>query len=211
MHEKTPKFLKELGISTAELGALSAKGGPAIPWKPDGFGLYGTTGTGKTWAMVRTAARLMDEILSGPPTMTFSDGLPPPAGFELVELRKRAHEALLWVNWPAMAEDLKSRITASGAENANEKIEHMKTIKYLFLDDIGQERIAKEGDYSVTAFKNVIDFRCRDGKKTFWTTNLAVEKLNAIYGTMVISRILGNWPQIQITGEDRRLKNGLST
>lgn len=186
-HSRTIHLLASpaVGLSAQELGALNREPIHRLPPEPRGFGLWGETGNGKTWALVRVAADLVESRvrLSGEP-----GALLLPEGF------------LTWANWPEQANVLKRR-----ALSCDHWISRVKEGRYLFLDDLGGEVIRSEDDFALGILREVLDARYRAGKATWWTSNLSPEGLVETYKSRLASRLLSAWKPYRVEGGDLRL------
>ncbi|MDR2465317.1 MAG: primosomal protein DnaI [Streptococcaceae bacterium] len=106
-----------------------------------GFYLYGTFGVGKSYFLGAVANQLAE----------------------------RGVETLM-VHLPSLIEELKSSFTKESGGSINEKIEEMKQVEILMIDDIGAENITA---WSRDAVLNVIlEYRMQEEKITFFTSNL---------------------------------------
>jgi len=194
MHERTKYLLSCFGVQPEELPALDA------PWLDVGFPLAGgntfcgKVGCGKTWFMVQIMGSLVESrvVASSDP-----DNAKMPPGF------------VRWVNWPSESEELKRMLSNGFNVEAGERVDELSDCSALFLDDLGQERIKSEEDWSLGAVREILDTRHRRGSRTFITTNLPPQKLAEIYGARIVSRILASWPIIQFP--DKNLRNQHAT
>lgn len=182
--------LRGAGVALREMKALDVQPIHSFDVPYSGFGLTGKTGLGKTWALVQFFGAVVDEIVG--------DG---PNSRECVPARFS-----FWVNWPDQAECLKRMVSGNGdGQDLNEFIERAQTCQYLFLDDLGQERIKGAEDYSLGVLKEIIDHRHRNDLPLFWTSNLTVPQLANLYGSRIVSRMMEAWPPVQVQGKDLRL------
>ncbi len=188
MHNRTKELLRFFGVGETELGAMDLPPiGPDIP--PTGATLFGGVGGGKTFRMAHIAGNIIEpRVLSSKDP----DNALMPGGF------------LRWVNWPEESEVLKRRISHGWHDDAADRVEDLRDCRTLFLDDLGQERIKGEDDWSLGAVREILDRRYRSGLDTFITTNLPADKLSSIYGARIVSRMLDAWPMIQFSGGNLR-------
>lgn len=183
--------LPQVGIASEELRALDA---PAIHPVPDrkGYGLWGPTGVGKTWMLVQVAARILDakhvRLRPDPSTALLPDSPP----------------WIMWVDWPEQAEILKRKVVGGGS-GINAWVDRCKEVRFLFLDDLGRERLKGNDDYALGVLSEIISSRYRSQKAIYWTTNKGPEDLISLYGSRLASRLLSAWPPFQVDGQDLRL------
>jgi DNA replication protein DnaC len=191
-HPRTRFLLSSefVGVGAREMGSLDLEPIHSLPEIRTGYGLWGDTGTGKTWAFVQVAAALIQRhvMFSAVPS----------------EARLPAEGFLVWVNWPERAESLK-RMVIGGGQDLAIWVRRCKSTRYLFLDDLGRERIKDESDYSLGLLTEILDARYRANKPTWWTSNLSPDELASLYKSRLASRILSAWPPYHVEGSDMRL------
>lgn len=182
--------LPQVGLSREELGALDVD--PIIPTpERKGFGLIGPTGNGKSWALARVVAQILDahvRLRSDPNTAT----LPSEPAW------------IVWCNWPEQAEILKRQVIG-GSHLVSAWVARCKDVRNLFLDDLGGERLKGADDYSLGVLSEILDARYRSSRPVYWTSNLSPEDLPARYGSRLASRLLSAWPPFRVDGPDLRL------
>ena len=180
MRDRTSYLCSLYGLGAAELPALLfGLRGAELP--TSGATLTGGVGSGKTWRMAQEAGRLVGAEVE---RSTNPDTALMPSGF------------LRWVNWPEESEELKRKIAHGWHDDAADRIEDLRDCRYLFVDDLGQERVKGDDDWSLGAIKEILDYRYRTGRATFITTNLGVDGLSRVYGSRIVSRIMDAWPII---------------
>lgn len=186
-HQRTLYLLASpaVGVGREELGALAEDPIHHLPKDGRGFGLWGDTGNGKTWAMVRVAADLVERHVR---FSSFPDAAVLDFGW------------LTWANWPEQANLCKRK-----ALSIDGWVSRVKAGRYLFLDDLGGEVLKGSDDYSLGILKEVLDARYRASKATWWTSNLAPEGLVDLYGSRLASRLLSAWKPYRVDGPDFRL------
>lgn len=191
-HHRTRHLLgsESVGVGARELGALELAPIHALPAIRTGFGLWGETGTGKTFSFVQIAADLVERhvMMSSVPS----------------QAKLPAEGYLVWVNWPEKAEHLKRMVIGAGYDLSN-WVRRCKETRYLFLDDLGRERIKDENDYSLGLLTEILDARYRANKATWWSSNLSPDELAQLYKSRLASRILSAWPPFHVEGSDMRL------
>ena len=163
--------------------------GPSIPIT--GATLIGGVGCGKTWKLVQCAAGFVE-------VMVLSSVVPPP------EKALMPPGFLRWVNWPEESEELKRKISRGWMDDAADRVEDLRDCHYLFVDDLGQERVKGDDDWSLGAIKEILDHRYRVNLSTFITSNLGVDKLSLVYGSRIVSRMLDAWPIIDFGNNNLR-------
>ena len=188
MHSRTVYLCGKFGMGERELPAIDQETmGPAIP--VTGATLIGGVGVGKTWKAVQCAAGFVDcRVMASEKPY---DALMP-SGF------------LRWVNWPEESEELKRKISHGWMDDAADRVEDLRECRYLFVDDLGQERIKRDDDWSLGAIKEILDHRYRANLSTFITSNLGVDKLSLVYGSRIVSRMLDAWPIIDFGNNNLR-------
>jgi DNA replication protein DnaC len=189
MHPRTRYLLQTpaVGVSPHEILALDRPPIRALPNLKRGFGLFGSTGTGKTWLLVQTAGNILESYVLG-------QGDPSEA--------KLQPGYMIWVDWPETAASIKRR--PLDVETTN-KIHRIKTAAMLFLDDIGSETIKGTDDFALGVFKEIIVSRQKNNRPTWWTSNQNPDQLLDFYSSRVASRLLSAWPPTCVNGDDLRL------
>lgn len=84
----------------------------------------------------------------------------------------------------------------------HEKLVEMLRGEYLFIDDIGSEKIS---DFVVEFLYIVVNKRYENMKRTVFTTNLSLEEFGKRYGDRILSRIVEMCVLVELGGEDRRV------
>jgi len=83
------------------------------------------------------------------------------------------------------------------------KLDDIKKQELLFLDDLGAE---KYSEFREEVLYKIIDYRYRNKKQTFITSNMTTSEVAKKYSIRLSSRILGMFLLIDFQGEDRRKK-----
>lgn len=148
-----------------------------------GFGLSGKVGCGKTMTMGIIARKLAWLFIKKESAINGK------AALHLPFLR--------WVNWPEMAEELKST-SITNFSRVEIMVKELAEIPVLVLDDLGVERIKENyrEDFATQRLDRIIDTRYSENRITFYTTNLDQPELVKNYGTRLVSRLLGMNPLI---------------
>lgn len=77
----------------------------------------------------------------------------------------------------------------------------------LVLDDLGTEYVT---DFTSSRLFQCIDERLLHRRSTVITTNLNMKQLNSAYSERLVSRLVGSYTWIELSGEDIRLKKKLA-
>lgn len=175
--------------------SASALMGGAVPL--DGFGVQGTAGVGKTFALAalfRAAA------------LVWIDKAAASHGWAAV----RPTPWLSWLHWPAVARDMRATSMRDGGHAEIESLmERWCAAPAVVLDDVGAERIPSGRDYLEDFVTSQLDLlvgaRERAGLPTWYTTNLEEEALFDRYGARLFSRLVRRNPLV-VYGSGRDLR-----
>ena len=112
----------------------------------------------------------------------------------------------LYIKFGQWANDLRTQYQVNDDDftlQVNQRLEQMKKVPLLMLDDIGSGRITP---YIRDILYDVIDYRKESGLSTIFTTNLNEMQLNHpdCLGDMITSRMFFNTVVYQMNGVDRR-------
>jgi DNA replication protein DnaC len=195
-HPRTRELLFAMGLAPRELKALGVTPIHPLPDAPQGFGLVGTAGVGKTWALVHKVACLVDETVRQQPDPSLAK-MQYLRGDVLVDRR------ISWVNWHDQAETLKRQALESQAVES--WVGRAQDAWLLVMDDMGSERVRGVDDFSRALLAEVLDHRYRQERPVLWTSNLGVDELATFYRGRLASRLLSAWPPYEVEGEDLRL------
>lgn len=181
-----------IGLASREAKALVAPRIHSLPAAPDGMGVVGGVGVGKTWALAQHAADYVEAIVCAAP--------------EPEKVLMPSFRRVTWVNWPERAEEIKRLSTKRGTD-LEEWVERCKNSARLYMDDLGRERISRgEDDYAQSILGEIFDHRYRYGLPVFWSSNLTTRQEFAdTYNARMVSRLLGAWPPFLIKGHDIRM------
>jgi len=193
MNSRIATILETIGLALREIQAIEREPIHLVQDSPQGFGLTGGTGVGKTWHMAQRIGFQVVRIVTQCP---------------IPDTAKIPYAYAKWVNWPDTAEILKGWVAQGFHQDLERFIEKCTICGQLYLDDIGQERITNENDYALGILRTILDSRYRNNRPVFWTSNLDLKGLTAIYGARVVSRIIDAWPPLRLDGPDLRLKRG---
>jgi len=209
LQEEVDRRLEKMGLSSEEIAAERAKvpadvrSAIAIAGKQAsldlidgelprvGFGLFGGTGTGKSFGLAALLKVFAESALRR---------RAPLEGEVPLEL------GVCWSNWPAEAEWFKVNVLEAGP--SYRRLQYLIDVPLLVLDDVGAERMkgTYEEDYAAGKLDLIVDGRSRDHRPIIWTSNLDKVALARRYGSRMSSRLLGQNPGAVVTGPDLRLK-----
>lgn len=86
---------------------------------------------------------------------------------------------------------------------AEDGVHYMMEADLLVLDDIGTEQ---DNRFTRTKLYEFINEKLLKEKPVILTTNLEPQGINEVYGERLLSRLIGNYDFIKLTGKDIRLK-----
>ncbi len=123
------------------------------------------------------------------------------------ELSKRRVSTLV-IYFPELLRDLKSDFDSFG-----DKMEHLKRVDYLLIDDIGAEKVTDWGRDEILG--TILQYRMSNNKITFFTSNLSVKSLedhlavsklevDKVKANRIIERIKFLSDEIELIGTNRR-------
>ena len=157
-----------------------------------GWGLIGTTGTGKTMALaaiIRAHARAALEA----------------------RVPKEGPIGVEWIRWesvPALVDFLRDN-ARSNPDLVATRVAAASTAQILILDDLAAERRISDygSDYAIGKLDLIIDARDRACLPTWYTANVEGEiGLTEAYGARLVSRLCGCNPPALVEGEDMRMR-----
>ncbi len=73
----------------------------------------------------------------------------------------------------------------------------------LIIDDLGTELA---NGFTTSQLYHVIEARLTKGNSTIISTNLSIRELNELYSERIFSRIMSNYQNLRLVGDDIRLK-----
>lgn len=157
----------------------------------EGWGMLGSTGTGKTMALAGLVKAQARKALER----------------RIPDEGKVAIDWIRWESWPELADWLRDHCR-SEPERVEARLRAACTAPILVLDDLCGER--RTGDYSaeyaVGKLDLIVDARYRERLPTWYTANVEDESgLLAAYGARFVSRLCGTNRTKTLRGEDRRL------
>jgi DNA replication protein DnaC len=160
-----------------------------------GLGLCGPTGCGKTFAMAALVKRLVWRNIEEAMSDWREDSIISP------------FQTILWESWPEAV----GRLRSHGAiEKAEDWLQAWCSVHYLVLDDLGSERVkgSYAEDWASSFLDRLVDARYRYERPIFWTTNLDAAGLINLYGSRLVSRLMGPNPLVVMQGKDLRFSKG---
>jgi DNA replication protein DnaC len=118
-------------------------------------------------------------------------------------------KAALRAGYPAyfmLMESLLSLIKDSfDADESKTRLQGVRGISILALDDLGREYIARP-EWVIARLDELIRWRDSMGLATFFTSNLSGDEFKARYGDAIVSLLSNTNRPMAIKGEDRRRK-----
>lgn len=144
---------------------------------PAGIFLYGSVGTGKTYA----ASCLANDLMANGKTVLFMS-------FALYLLKIR--------------DGFKNNHEETSIES--EILKYVKTCDLLIIDDLGSENVK---EFSIEKLFTLLDTRYRTNKPFIITTNLSIEEIKEKFGERVADRISGSTHAYECKGESKRKVN----
>ncbi len=88
-------------------------------------------------------------------------------------------------------------------DNAGEIARYIYDADLLIIDDLGTEFATQ---FTSATFFDIVNTRLISGKSTVISTNLSLEKVEELYSQRIVSRILGDYKEITLYGDDVRPK-----
>lgn len=149
-----------------------------------GFILHGNAGSGKTYLFHCLANQIWEQVKNNEDV--------------LLSYKWNHHDIekfLLFETSSAIAR--KSRDFSQRDINFNDYCETY----YLFIDDLGVEY---SSDWVVEYLYEIIDYRIRNRKPFFISTNNSMATLKSKLGERIVSRILEGCIPVELNGDDRR-------
>lgn len=144
-----------------------------------GFGLSGTAGTGKTFAL---AAAFRDMAAARWRLWGPTEGL------------RATRRWLCWLHWPEATNRMRVEATKDGGlERVENWVARWADVECLMLDDMGAERMRTEygEDWATAQLDLLVDSRYNNLRPTWWTTNLHPDEFMERYGARLFSRLCG--------------------
>jgi len=195
-HPRVSWLLEKKEVPPLYLEALVGDPILTFPAALGGGGMAGTSGAGKSYAMVRHMAALAQQVVEGHPN---PEGALWPAGL------------VMWASWIQKSEELKRWVSAGYHDLLENWIEAAKGCRRLYLDDIGRERLTGPDDYALGILREVLDFRHGHKLSVCWTCNLsALELGNKWNDPALVGRLVEAWPPVKVRGANLRLSHRAS-
>jgi hypothetical protein len=144
-----------------------------------GYGLSGGAGVGKTFALASIFGGAVDEWLNRAGRAHGFAALQRPTWLE-------------WLPWPQRAATMRAMSTVDGGfAEVSEMVAGWKVVPALVIDDLGAERMrgGYSEDWITEQLDTVVDARARDGRPTWYTTNLGHQAIVERYGARFYSRL----------------------
>jgi len=118
---------------------------------------------------------------------------------ELKELK-----ACIFVNVPELLERIRASYNSKSSESEDDIINAVKQCDVLILDDLGAERHKGDDDWATEKLFTIIDFRYRNMRPIFGTTNCTPDSLEDKIGPRIMSRLREMCDLTPCLGEDYR-------
>ena len=138
--------------------------------------LYGDTGVGKSFLSHCIAKDLLERGKS----VLYLDAI---QLFELLEARQFDREM--------------------SYRQKNSMISYILDSDLLIIDDLGTELA---NGFTTSQLYHVIETRLTQSRSTIISTNLSIRELNELYSERIFSRIMSNYQNLRLVGDDIRLK-----
>lgn len=163
----------------------------------DGFGLSGTAGIGKTFALSAMSMHAMrTRVIRN--VEKFGD----------LALK----QWITWVSWPEAVNLMRVQsVRDRGIEDVERFVAHVIDIPLLVLDDLGAERLRGryEDDWAASQLDLIIDGRHREIRPIVYTSQLDANGLQRRYGQRMFSRLVVQNPMIDLgASKDLRRTGG---
>jgi DNA replication protein DnaC len=120
------------------------------------------------------------------------------------EVIKRGKEAI-FLTTPELLTFLKSTFNSNTDINEIELMKRIKEVDLLVLDDLGTENMTKWAESSIRSVLNQ-----RQGKATFYTTNLTGAQLASHMDERTFDRLIADTVCHKVTGKSRRQRRELN-
>lgn len=160
-----------------------------------GFGLTGTAGGGKTFALAWLVRAMLESRWQS---------WIPKVGKEAIR-----RQWLTWLSWPETVNRMRiESLRDEGLEAVDAAIKGMAAAEVLVLDDLGVERLrgGYAEDWVASQLDLLVDTRHNEMKPTWYTTNLTGAELADRYGSRLCSRLCGeNGLYVVADGPDLRM------
>lgn len=102
---------------------------------------------------------------------------------------------------PALLESIKACFAHSAVTNSEEYIQSIKTCNYLFLDDLGTEKVT---DWVLEKFNDIVNYRYENSLHLTVSSNLQLPQIEKHLGSRVYSRLQSMCIPVEVKGKDRR-------
>lgn len=102
---------------------------------------------------------------------------------------------------PALLDNIKACFAHTAVTNAEEYIQSIRSCNYLFLDDLGTEKVT---DWVLEKFGDIINYRYENSLHLTVSSNLPIEKMENHLGSRIYSRLQAMCMPVEVKGKDRR-------
>lgn len=113
-------------------------------------------------------------------------------------------KACIFVNVPELLERIRASYSSKSNESEDDIISAVKQCDVLILDDIGAERHKGDDDWATEKLFTIIDFRYRNMRPIFGTTNCTPDSLEDKIGPRIMSRLREICDLTPCLGDDYR-------
>lgn len=113
-------------------------------------------------------------------------------------------KACIFVNVPELLERIRASYSSKSNESEEDIINAVKRCDVLILDDFGAERHKGDDDWATEKLFTIIDFRYRNMRPIFGTTNCTPDSLEDKIGPRIMSRLREICDLTPCLGEDYR-------
>ena len=116
-------------------------------------------------------------------------------------------KACIFVNVPELLERIRATYSSKLNERENDIINAVKQCDVLILDDLGAERHKGDDDWATEKLFTIIDFRYRNMRPIFSTTNCTPDSLEDKIGPRIMSRLREICDLTPCLGDDYRTRH----
>ncbi|NLW83588.1 MAG: ATP-binding protein [Phycisphaerae bacterium] len=111
------------------------------------------------------------------------------------------HGGTVFMSFDGLLRELREGFDTRKSESAI--LRRYERARYLLLDDVAA---GSDSVFAARVMLAVLDYRHNHLLPTYFSANVPPEKIKAVYGERVFSRLVGTCSVIRLGGEDRRLE-----
>ncbi|EGW40487.1 prophage LambdaBa02, DNA replication DnaC domain protein [Desulfosporosinus sp. OT] len=115
-------------------------------------------------------------------------------------------KACIFVNVPELLERIRASYSSKSNEREDDIVNAVKQCDVLILDDLGSERHKGDDDWATEKLFTIVDFRYRNMRPIFCTTNCQPNSLEDKIGPRIMSRLREICDLTPCLGEDYRYR-----